>query len=158
MGEIKLSLESAIEINRSVEKVYEWMANFPASLKHFPLMQNVKEVEKDKTYSFQIGPFGYKNFSTDISFKGTLTKEKGKCLFLESIPDSGNTEMRVQVNTEEVGPDKTKLSFTMSAASQQKIPKMAPMKMVNKMAEKSASVAINQGMKATRQAIEQETS
>jgi len=155
MSEMSFSVETSIEVERGVEDVYAWMSDFPASLSVFPLMKNVREVEKDRRYAFQIGPFGYKEYRADAHFDASLEKEENRGLRIVSIPGSGNTELSAQVLLESAGRARTKVSFIMNASSDQKIPRLVPRRLASSIAEKAASAALKQGLKNAKRAVEQ---
>lgn len=155
MAEVRFSVDTSIDVERGLADVYAWMSDFPASLAVFPLMKNVRELEKDARYAFRIGPFGYKEYSADAHFEATLEKQEPRGLRIASIPGSGNTDLSAQVLLESAGPDRTRVSFLMDASSDQKIPRLVPRKLASSIAEKAASAALKQGLKNAKRAIEQ---
>ena len=155
MAGISLDVTNSIEVERGVEQVYDWMSNFTDALKVFPLMKNAREIEKDKKYAFQIGPFGYKNYSAEVHFEANMEREENKLVRLVSVPGSGNAETDTCLNFERIGNNRTRVTVNMKASTDQKIPKLIPKKMVMSLAEKTVNMGLQQGMKNAKKIIEE---
>ncbi|MBK7974051.1 MAG: SRPBCC family protein [Deltaproteobacteria bacterium] len=157
MARFHFEAEAHTVVARERGLVWSWMSKLPDSLRAFPLINDAIEIVPDERYELVLGPFGIKDLAMEVRAEMDVTKRAPAELVFESVPGTGNTDMRVTLLLDAAGASRTRVTVKLWVSPRAEVPRLMPVGMVAKAARATATIGLEQALKKARRTLEAKT-
>jgi hypothetical protein len=153
MSYLHLEATASALLDLGVSQVWSRIALLPEAFDFFPLINRVHELEKDRLYRLELGPFGYKSFSANVECEVTAVLQPEDEIVFESVPDSGNADVRATLQLEGGG-DCCSLDVRLEVTPRIPIPRLIPVSLLKGAANATLAAGLQHGIQTVKREIE----
>jgi hypothetical protein len=155
MSSLRLEAEVAERLRLSRHRVWERVSRLPAAFDYFPLINRAHELSPDQLYRLELGPFGYKSFSTHVECEVTVAMRAEEEIVFESVPGTGNADIRALLVLGDAGAG-CELQARLVVSPRIPIPRLVPTGLLQRTANATLATGLEHGMRRVRREIERE--
>lgn len=145
-------------IDRPPAEVLGLFTELPEVLALFPFAAPAREIEPLVRYGLELGPFGIGSFSGTVRAEVQATRPSPRVLLIESIPGTGNTDLRARVELEPAAradaAEATLFQLEIWASPRRDVPAFLPLSLVQSVARRTVERSLAEGVRVVKTRLE----
>ena len=155
MAKLRFEAHTSERLNLARSRAWGAMSELPEAFAYFPLINQATELTPDELYELELGPFGYKGFSTNVDCQVTVTTRPEEEIRFESVPGTGNADVEatMRLDGDEEG---CTLAATLIVSPRIPIPRFVPKGILEKTAGATLRTGLQHAMGNFRRELEGE--
>jgi hypothetical protein len=156
MAKLHLEAHTTERLDLAPGLAWERMSQLPEAFAYFPLINDATELTPGERYQLELGPFGYKSFSTNVDCEVTVTTTQGEEIRFESVPGTGNADVEATI-TLQGADDGCTLEVRLVVVPRVPLPRFVPKGILENTASTTLRAGLQHGMRSFKRELEAET-
>jgi hypothetical protein len=153
MAELRFEAHTSERLDLARTIAWANMSELPEAFAYFPLINQATELTPDELYELELGPFGYKGFSTNVDCQVTVVTRPEEEIRFESVPDTGNADVEAAMNLDGDEEGCT-LEATLIVSPRIAIPRFVPKGILEKTASATLRTGLQHALRNFRRELE----
>ncbi len=154
MARLRLEAKTSERMDLPASRVWERASQIPEVFDHFPLINRATELDPER-YELELGPFGYRSFSTNVDCQVTVAMSPEEEIRFISVPGTGNADVEVSMNVD--GDDSgCILAAKLVVLPRIPIPRLVPTGVLQRTASATLRTGLNHAMRSFQREMERE--
>ncbi len=155
MAKLLLEAETSERMGLPPSRVWERASQLPEAFDYFPLINRATEVSAGERYDLELGPFGYRSFSTNVDCQVTVELRAEEEIRFVSVPGTGNADVEVAMTIDDDGDDDgCILTATLLVRPRIPIPRLVPKGVLERTASATLRAGLQHSMRSFRRELE----
>jgi hypothetical protein len=153
MAKLHLEAHTTERLDLAPSRAWERMSQLPEAFAYFPLINHASELTPGERYQLELGPFGYRSFSTNVDCEVTVTTTQGEEIRFESVPGTGNADVEATI-TLRGEEDGCTLEVRLLVVPRVPLPRFVPKGVLESTASTTLRAGLQHGMRSFKREIE----
>jgi hypothetical protein len=155
MAKLRLEAHTTERLSLAPGPTWERMSQLPEAFAYFPLINQAAELIPGERYELELGPFGYRSFSTNVDCEVTVTTEPGEELRFVSVPGTGNADVEATITVRDAD-DGCTLEVRLVVIPRVPLPRFVPKGVLESTASTTLRAGLQHGMRSFKRELEAE--
>lgn len=155
MAKLRFEAHTSERLDLARSSAWANMSQLPEAFAYFTLINEATELTPGELYELELGPFGYKGFSTNVNCQVTVVTRPEEEVRFVSVPDTGNADVEVTMSLDG-DEDVCTLDATLIVSPRIPIPRFVPKGMLEKTAGATLRTGLQHAMVNFRRELEGE--